>query len=514
MPGFHAQFLELVDRIEKTFPVADWQVGDVSVWPLARAALYLDMYWQSVGRAGGKPQDAPKSLAARFGRIAADTAAPLIHAWKSHEDLGHMVLRPRRADAVFLGDGVSLDRIDGAWRDRFCDPVIAALESKGRSAFLMQSGDLSRQPWARPTFTVNGIDRWGRRAAKSLGLATRLSGQFPWHADVVEFLARNGAPVQALTERALRQRAAVVSATASGFERVLKIVRPAIGFVVTYYAGMGHALVLACRRRGVLSVDLQHAPQGGQHEAYRWLSVPDHGYSVLPAVFWTWTEEDAASIAGWTAAMKQPWHRSLHGGHTQLPSWFDDENPQARAFDARIGEIRARSAAEREILVALQNLDGYGTVWDALARLIERAPVGWRWWLRRHPASLGGGHASLARLLSLRQPNVVIEEASSLPLPALLRHMHVVLSLRSGAAVEGAMFGVKPIFLSEEASGSFARLIETGTAEIVPDMKVLEQRIAEAAPRSRARLTQPALPTVLARLDRIAEEYAALRRNA
>jgi len=59
-------------------------------------------------------------------------------------------------------------------------------------------------------------------------------------------------------------------------------------------------------------------------------------------------------------------------------------------------------------------------------------------------------------LLSLRMPNVVLEQASLLPLPALLRHMSILLSLASGSAAEAAVFGVPAIFLLDDARGRSA----------------------------------------------------------
>ncbi len=39
MMDYHARSLALVDEIERTYPVTQWQVGDVPVWPLARLIL-------------------------------------------------------------------------------------------------------------------------------------------------------------------------------------------------------------------------------------------------------------------------------------------------------------------------------------------------------------------------------------------------------------------------------------------------------------------------------------------
>ena len=500
--SFHGRYLVLAAEIERRFPVAQWRCGDVDVWPLARMDLYLDMYWQQDGVVRPRPHAFPLRYGSRVLR-------PLINVWKSRRDPSHFALRPQPAHAIFLGDGVSLDRVDGAWTDRFGEPVMAALERRGLKTFLMQSGNLSRLPWRRRTFAANvvGAKGWLK------GLSSSTPVQLPAHDEVVEYLAQRGVEAPSFEARALAQRAHIVSAAASAFERVLCAVEPKLAFVVTYYAQLGHAFVLACRRQGILSIDLQHDPQAGAHEAYSWDAVPECGYRTLPALFWNWSEEDSAVIRRWSDRLPQRWHQSVPGGHTQLARFLDDDEPLTREQDAR---FRARSGApyEREILVALQPIGGRRAIWEALAGEIDAAPPGWRWWIRRHPASHPGQDAEFGRLLSLKGPNVVIEPSSEFPLPTLLRHMSVVLSLCSGAAAEGAMFGVPAFFLSEEARASLGHLVARGQASIVPagDIADAIARLPELQrlPRLPA---PPQLDETLKRLDAIASDYAALCRR-
>ena len=270
---------------------------------------------------------------------------------------------------------------------------------------------------------------------------------------------------------------------------------------------------LACRRRGILSIELQREGRSGRHEAYIWSTVREKGYEILPAVFWTWTQTDADAIDRWTKKLKHPWHRAIFGGQPQLAAWLNDDDPITRATDAMINDIRARAPAEREILVALQAVEGYEAEWNALASFIETGPSHWRWWLRRHPSTAHLGDRGVGRLPSLRRPNVVIDLPSAVPLPALLRHMDAIVSATSGAAVEACMFGVKPFFLAPEAREFHPHLIETGEAEIISQMSALEQRLIEMQPSRQSRVAQPELSEVLARLSSMAADYLELARS-
>src|SRR5215471_15096872 len=154
MTDYHARFLSLVDEIEATYPVAEWRIGAVQVWPLVRNALYIDMYWQAAGTSG-TPAVRRQSIDSKALTAAKFAATPVLNLWRARSDMKHHLARPVRSDAVFLGDGISFAKIDGAYRDLFCEPIIRGLEANGRSSLLMARGDLHRFPLSRPTLRAN-----------------------------------------------------------------------------------------------------------------------------------------------------------------------------------------------------------------------------------------------------------------------------------------------------------------------------------------------------------------------
>jgi len=497
VPSVQQRHLDLVDEIEQRFDVVHWRSGDIDLWPLARMDLFLDMF-----RASGGDTAQPRASAVQ--RLAGGLASPLANAWKSRGDLEHWRPWTRPADAIVLGDGVSLDKQSGAWRDRHGEAVMSALEGRGQASFLMQPGGLDRLPWARPTFAANGI---AVSAALAAALGHKPQLDLSDHAPLVNFLSEQGVPGPSLALRQLIKRTATTAAAARRFQQVLRRVRPRLAFVVTYYAGLGPAFALACRREGVLCVDLQHCPHEGRHRAYHWRRLPEHGYSTLPAAFWTWTPEEAEQVARWDNGRAADWHTGLHGGHSQLGPYLDDGSPCARAWDDRFYALSDVSF-EREILVALQPIGGRRQVWTALARQIEAAPASWRWWIRRHPASSPLQDAEHQDLLALQRPNVVVDAASDVPLPALLRRMSVLVSLASGASAEAAAFGVPALFLDADGPSAFPGLVERGQAELIA-VSDLASRIAglPLTPSRPAWGPPPPIEDTLKRLDGMADTY-------
>jgi hypothetical protein len=220
-------------------------------------------------------------------------------------------------------------------------------------------------------------------------------------------------------------------------------------------------------------------------------------------------------LRSWTSAIAEPWHRSLHGGHVQVMPFLIDEDPMTIGWDRKYAETSGDTRYEREILVALQPIAGHAVTWQALAQQINSSPSSWRWWVRRHPASAPHQDNEYSSLLSLRRANVLIDEASAFPLPALLRHMNVLLSLASGAAAEAAVFGVPAFFLSEEARGTFPRLIERNLAAVI-DVAEVNHEIAAVPTRSTEPLpaSQPSMEGALRYLGELAPAYSLLCRSA
>jgi hypothetical protein len=205
----------------------------------------------------------------------------------------------------------------------------------------------------------------------------------------------------------------------------------------------------------------------------------------------------------------------VFGGHIQLASFRKETDPAVREWDAKFDVIGQGQTFEREILVTLQPVSGYRAQWDALAAQIEAGPTQWRWWIRRHPASCPYQDEEYRRLVSLRQPNVVVEASLSLPLPALLRRMSVLVSRFSGSSAEAADFGVPALFLSEEARGQFSRLIERGAATVVPikDLIAIIAQLPRVATRPPT-IAAPEFDATLAHIEQFADDYAQLCRSA
>lgn len=501
------QYFAFVQDIEQRFPVAGWNSHGVPVWPIVRIAARSETL--GVANPEAVPSFRTVRMRKKLERALSYALSPIRDPLRNLGDWDHEVLLPHAVDALFLGDGVSLDCIEGVWRDRYCAPIMEALETGGHTSLLMQPTASQRLPRGQATLCVNWIDRWGRLLANALPAS---KPDLPGHGDLLRFLKERGLELDVFQDRALESSGARVAAMARLFDFLLARARPKIVFIVNYYHEIGYALCLACRRRGILSVDIQHGGQNGNHEAYnRWLSMPPEGYSVLPGLFWNWDKEDTVGIDNWVKTLSRPWHRSLWAGHPQLAPWLDDSSQQARHYDSEIARIGADSPGTFDILVALQDLDGFLGNWNSLADFIAASPPHWRWWLRRHPSPAYNSGSSLKKILSIERPGIFVEEASTLPLPALLRNVDAVITMMSSTAFEAQSFGHRTILLTEYARALWPQLVTSGKAEIIVDMALLQTRLQQLEAGREQEQSGPAaappLAETLSTLLRLAGEY-------
>ena len=470
--GTLEEFFTAIQECERLYPVSRWSVHGVPVWPFIRTEGRQELS-ESLPSGGNKI--ASRSYIFSLLRHA---TSPLADVIENYRDWQHEKLRLHPVDALLLGDGISRDFIEGAWRDRYGAPIIAALEANGKTSLLMQPRS-QILPRERETYSVQWIASWGHLAGR---IFRARNVELPGHAEVQALMRARGFDLRALGLPVIERWGVKVAAMGRLFDHVLASTTPKVGIAVSYYWDVGFAFNLACRRHGVLSVDIQHGSQDGRHEAYNfWSVIPPKGYFILPAVFWTWSEEDAQAINDWARQLAGPWHQAVWVGHPQLSTWLDDTSLEVRKFDARIGDIKRRSGNGFDILVALQDLEGYGAVWDALADRIESATPSWRWWLRRHPVPAFNRGAGIKKLLALKGRNIIFDEATSLPMPALLRNVDAVLSLMSSTAVEACFFGHRPIFLTEDARMQFFEIFKADKVEVISDMDTLMVHLAALA---------------------------------
>ena len=97
--------------------------------------------------------------------------------------------------------------------------------------------------------------------------------------------------------------------------------------------------------------------------------------------------------------------------------------------------------------------------------VIKRSPPSWFWWIRIHPHQIKFKPAIKKLLYEYGIVNFNIDDATDLPLYALLRNIDFHLTCTASVVIEAAEFRVPSVFVSKEGIDLFAKQIATGWAQ-------------------------------------------------
>lgn len=454
-----SEFIRLLREIEGAYPVTEWRVRGIRVWPLLRLSLYSATF-----RSGSPEHGLGAAWPRRVWNLAAAGgawSAASIRDWSRNRFPGSP------ADAVFvtysagrrpLVRGRRYDPMSGP-----CVALLAQLEQRCEVWEISPFGDYNT-PRHTPSFLLQptlirlrlrcelaplGDDRVALDGFPDLTARVRSVGlRFPY-ADL----------------RRLRRDVLYLDRLADRYAAWLRRARPRIGFVTD--TGIAQqAFVLACRRLGITTVEMQHGVQGDLHPSYgSWFRVPSEGYETRARLFWNHDRDSALAINRWASCCPEG-HLAVWGGDPWREMWMDPGNELVAATDA---DVRARLRAaggERHVLVTLSS---QGEVMPPPAlELVRRPPDGVRVWLRMHPADQRRRRAEILRVLG---PGGLGPEhlafATETPLPALLRRMdaHVTVGL-STVIAQAARMGVPSIACASEAADFYPSELAQGMLEI------------------------------------------------
>lgn len=476
-----SDLIDVLREIEHTYPVGEWTVGNVHIWPLVRLRWFFGEWHRFYASSSSATAGMPVRRVAEMlqGPLRSFAAAARYRAERSG---------PRRADVVFLSDGVSFARLGERWVERFCEPLMQVAADLHKSMdFWVPSHAYERAYRTAPRFVQWRIDAANVRALLR-GKLLPPPANLPGNPEVMDWLTRAGWNAEQLHPSRVISLGCRVRAIADMYKAMLRRVRPSVGFIVSYYGVEGMAFVLACRESQVLSVDLQHGVQGELHPAYgSWPEPPGRTFALLPDRFWVWSEWEADVIRRWSGTTS---HAPVVGGNPWNLVW-NDAHPMTGLQDAldRARALKARARNAPVILVTLQFglLDSEQL--DPLLELMAATGQRFVYWVRLHPCMLER-REEIRSKLGTRAATVELDEPTDVPLPALLRHVDVHLTNSSSVVIEAAQFGVPSVITSKFGEELFTPLYEAGAARTeTGDAGALQRALSEASEaRGRARI--------------------------
>lgn len=458
---------DFIVDIEQRFPVDRWLVDGIEIWPLIRVQLYPKLWALAFPSAQVETRGPLQQVAARIKRQASIQ-------WRGYRaeraDADHAFNETGHADVVLVSDGISQMRVADGWFDRFCDPIAALAEARGKSTITFTLRDIFNVPRVRRgSFLQPRLERLKLIArARAFGRGNGLSAVTQNVEELNDFLRRENSAL-VFPPRLIGAQILALRLISRELARRLARSKVKAMFIVDYYNVEGMAACHAAHSLDIPSVDLQHGLAGEHHVAYgRWTRVPAHGYSVLPKIFWTWSADDAACIDAW-AKRTSGAHQARTVGNVFAVGWHSGLVPRPANLTSRLRVLTERQGNRPRYLVALQTgLVSREALYPILMAIARTKGVAC-WWFRLHPVQRKGEREELHRLLYDVDSSVEIDEPTALPLLAILPEVDALLTHSSSVVIEAASLGVPAIVWSRFGTDLFAHYLANGAAHAAFD---------------------------------------------
>jgi len=457
----HVKVLKIINELEKRFPMDEWKAGEHHVWPLVRIKLAFLLYLDGTPKADSPmaPVDPgkPFSISKKIKTIVNWQNRSIKHRIDNYF-VEKKIKRP--GTIAFFSLVANRTLLENVWHNRSVDPIVDDLKNWGLPLALFEYKGYGafKFPRYNNEICINFDQVFNSNITNKTIPGDAIS--LPRYD---EFLTSVKAEFPQLETKTISREVTVKTmdyfdAAVAYFYKLLKNSGIQICFTTCYYEMKMMALIAACKKANIRSVELPHGTHGDTHAGYgKWMKVPQQGYAALPDVFWCWSRYEKAAIDEWSVPQRTP-HKAVVGGNPWLQAWKDDNHPMVKKFDAKINTLKKEG--QLQILYTVQP---FGTFDEALPpyviEAIRRSPANWQWLVRLHPRQ-AQPLSQFEKVLKQEAPNANcnIKEATELPLPALLRHADVHFTAFSSTVVEAAAFNV-PSVVFENGNAIFKTLV-------------------------------------------------------
>lgn len=378
-------------------------------------------------------------------------AAQLI-AWKARIALGISPSPSRRCDVLVFGSGQRYAQLGDHWIHYATAPFVDLLTQEGLECSVWQWGEAPKPVYHNAANVVPPI------ALRQRLYALRARFQIPreprWFGEVSSFHRQVlGYP---MNWAAVAHSLSLLPQATNLFEEWLRRAKPSLLALDCWTNFPLFAASAAAHRLSIPVLELQHGLQEHTHFAYhKWSKEPRGGWSTLPDVFWVWGERAAALYE--TNRISQ---EVIVGGYPWLRRWVLEQDTDTAAACAEARALVAGSP--RSVLVTLQGPPAAYEI-EYLRTAIGASPSSWLWFVRMHP-NTRTEQASAVRTLAAGHTNVLVHQASELPLYAILKAVDVHLTGYSTCTNEALVLGKPTVLHGDHGLNYFRDLVEAGVA--------------------------------------------------
>lgn len=455
------------DIIEQEIAVSSWEMDGLKIWPLIRNNHWLYLLSQKVFTSNNQ--------------IALNNN--VTHQVKKIVSAGLSFARAKRTDKsnndqirktdllIAVAASTRFFKVDGAWYTPYSDSLIKHFREENIDSLVLEFASDGRclLPRFAPSVFVQNQSYYLSILAKLRGklnfpvLKEHLDGWDDFLAIIDRELGADCRP----HINTVRTKARQILLHEQWFNKILQKTKPKVVIVgFSYCSADAMGLIRACRKLGILTIEIQHGVQGSEHMAYHhWAGLPEQGYDTLPDIFWTWSEDEKKYIDSWANSRPNA-HRAIVGGNPCLHIY-----DQQGSYNPHFNQTSVKKT-EKQQLNVLFTAQAFEHLPDFFIEAIRQTP-NWKWWIRIHPQYWEMEKPLRKQLEANSLANAAISTSSELPLIRLLEQCDVHVTEFSSSVLEAQSCGVASVVIHHSAVNLFKELIASEYAVYADSTELL-----------------------------------------
>lgn len=428
MSKYHIDKLHFLHEIEKKFDILSWKIDGIHIWPLIRISLGANLVKGHIARI--EPE------------------------YKNKDSLKHTELK--QSDILFLNHEASKIYENGRWFDSLISPIVQTAKQNALS-------HISLEYLNNKKAALLPIDENSHFLFEEFDYTEPVDnfdvGEWNDFEDFLIFLETHLSFLPKPSIEKTKNKFSRIKSLAEKFTKILETTKPKIVMVGNTYNDYGFAMILACKKLKIKSVDIQHGFFSDTHFAYsNWNQIPQNGFELLPDYYWSWNKESSEQVNGWG----EPYHTSVLAGH-----------PLFNIYEKRNIKSRSNKSEALTILYTIQPDPHFDK--EKIKNLILSSPDSYKWIIRAHPSN-NTNIDELKKFFSLTNRDVVVQTSHE-NLFSTIIGIDFHLTMSSSVAIEASTMNKATIFLDKISKEMYNKLFETNWATYMQDHNSLEGAI-------------------------------------
>ena len=458
--------IEIINLIERNFPVENWKINGIHVWPCIRSYLAETLRDKIVELHEYKEKYNLKILS-----LTNRLLSGLKYSIESKllDNKNDQKLKNKYNVLFLTNSSFRRSKIDGKWYDIYSYPIIEELTKIGLKSYVLE---LSRNYVNRyPRYNETNLIEFKRNVfylleiIKSVLKRKKNTIEMVKFEQLENFLHKNNFKINVPELNYFVNKILKIQYKSNYYENYIRKTKCTIGIVNGYGSDDGLAFCLACSKVRIKSIEIQHGMISEMVPRYgKWSKVPESGYALLPNIFWTWSEFEAKFINEW-ATKHRDHHRALKGGFFWANKWRNGEYDQL-IKSAKNKIFKNVCTTDRFIiLVALQSIE-FDPTW--LKKTMLNSPDHYYWLIRFHPSYDNDEKRNIyyKYFAENKFTNFEITHATNLQMMAILKLSNVLCTAFSSSVLDAKFMNVPSIVYHTYGAVHFKNEIQNGLTNV------------------------------------------------